>query len=218
MPLVAMAVAQFIILIPFLGKLHELFKTLDAVDTFQYVSVMAFNYWHIAIPGVWNLSDQGIYMAGLTYKQFGLLAFATFSFVVLFPMLRVLFLKAIKRGSTAELSKVQVWLICALLALGFFFFNTQMHERYCHPAIIFLTALAVYRWYYVIPYLVFSLAYFANMERASHLLKIPDHTAVFNNVNIAYEFLFVLVFLFIGLLLSFRNRIARAERINSFDK
>jgi Gpi18-like mannosyltransferase len=206
MPLAAMAVAQLIILIPFLGRLSQLLTALDAVDTFQYISVMAFNYWHIVIPDVWNLSDRGVYVAGLTYKQFGLLAFFTFSLLVLFPMLRVLFFKIRSRHSKVELDKVQIWLMCALVALGFFFFNTQMHERYSHPTIIFLTALAVYHWYYLIPYIVFSLAYFANMERASNLLGLPLHTALFDHVYIAYEFLFVLVFLLISLWLSFRQK------------
>lgn len=213
MPLLAMAAAQFIILIPFLGKLPQMAKALDTVDTFQYVTVMAFNYWHIMVPEVWNVSDREIYIAGLTYKQFGLLAFCTFSLFVLFPMLRILFFKAMKRDYRVELSKEQIWLICALLGLGFFFFNTQMHERYCHPAIIFLTALAVYRWYYIIPYLVFSLAYFANMERTSHLLGLPTHTALFDHVYIAYEFLFVLLFLLARLLFTFRKPNLRSAGI-----
>ena len=56
-----------------------------------------------------------------------------------------------------------------LIPLAFCFFNTQMHERYWHPALLLLGAHAILTRRYVL-FGVFSLAYYLNVEGSLHYL------------------------------------------------
>jgi len=57
----------------------------------------------------------------------------------------------------------KIWLTAALIGLIFFFFNTQMHERYSHYAFIFITVYAFSKRHYI-PYILFSIAYLLNLD------------------------------------------------------
>ena len=62
-----------------------------------------------------------------------------------------------------------IFLTCGLIPLLFFFFNTQMHERYTHPALLFIFAFSYVNKKYI-PMLLFSVAYFLNLEGVLHAL------------------------------------------------
>jgi hypothetical protein len=83
----------------------------------------------------------------------------------------------------------------------FFFFNTEMHERYSHPAMVFLTAYMVYlRRYYL--FTLFLLTYALNLEGAIHYFQLPDYNIfVFNP-----RFIGTLYVLFIASILYFYFR------------
>src|SRR5690606_35429708 len=100
------------------------------------------------------------------------------------------------------LSKELVWTSGALIALAFFYFNTQMHERYSHPTFIFLIALVVNNWKMIFPYVLFSFSYFMNMEFVLRVMNWDnyDTTLLFNRTLIAAVYgiliLYLLFFLY----------------------
>ena len=58
--------------------------------------------------------------------------------------------KNIKQRKKIPLEEQKLWIIFILSPLLFFYFNTQMHERYSHPAIILLFAYGlVYKKYFI---------------------------------------------------------------------
>lgn len=167
LPIGSMLAVQALLLVPFIQKpngLQEVWHVLmGAVDYYPQVSLNAFNIWYLVAPAdPMTIKDSAIFVWGMTYKQLGLLLFFFASFLVLLPMLLLLFRKM--RNSTLWPEARLLWLVCALISLFFFFFNTQMHERYVHPAMIFLTAytLCTKRW---VAYVILSVAYVFSLER-----------------------------------------------------
>jgi hypothetical protein len=126
-----------------------------------------------------------------------MLFFAT-SFFALLHFLKPLILRIFKKINI-EYSQKKVVISCALIPLLFFFFNTQMHERYSHPALIFL---AVYAILYNRPlvFILGSIAYFLNMQDVFQALETdkPD-TWVFIPLIIAIIYLMVILLLFADL-------------------
>jgi hypothetical protein len=86
--------------------------------------------WHLFFADPLNTSDQLTFL--LPLKLWGIVLFVLFYVGVLF-----LFMKS-KKGLT------EIFLVFTLLSLGFFFFNTQMHERYVHPVVLFAGLYAVF--------------------------------------------------------------------------
>ena len=87
--LLAAAVTEFVIVLPFIvkGEFTHMINTLyNSVDFFPYISLRAYNLWYLIGPSPQNdILDSNIFIWGVTYKQFGMLLFCTFSFIVLFP-------------------------------------------------------------------------------------------------------------------------------------
>lgn len=198
----AMAGLQLLILLPFMqteNGLQQIWKVvISSAETFPKVSMNAFNFWHLFTTiDPWQTNDENIYFAGLSYRKAGLLLFFAASFFVLFPLLRKVWLKWLDKPVT--LLKEEIWLTGALIGLLFFYLNTQMHERYCHPAFIFLTAYAFYtRRFFA--YIVFSIAYFLNLEKVMQTLHFNNYsTLLFSYKFIAALYLLAIVSLVIEL-------------------
>jgi hypothetical protein len=86
-------------------------------------------------------------------------------------------------------------LSAAVISLSFFFFNTQMHERYSHPAMIFLFFYAAFSKQFG-PYILVSIAYLLNMERILLYFTVPHHTVIFSPEFSAALFLAGLLWLY----------------------
>jgi hypothetical protein len=96
--------------------------------------------------------------------------FFTTSFIALTPLLIITFRK--RNDEVILYSNNQntlniIFLSCGLIPLLFFFFNTQMHERYSHPAFLFIFAFSYVNKNYI-PLLLFSIAYFLNLDGVLH--------------------------------------------------
>ena len=200
--LLVMTAIQLLILLPFMAEKEGMagiwHAAIGSVGRYPRVSMNAFNFWHLSIPqDPWNVSDESIWIGSFSYKRIGLLLFFTFSLAALWPLIRVVWQKIRRKEST--ISRQEVWLTGSLLVILFFFFNTEMHERYCHPAFIFLTAYAFHTRRFL-PYVLFSLAYFLNLEKVLQFLKLENyHTLVFDPRFIAVLFLILVIYLFIRL-------------------
>jgi Gpi18-like mannosyltransferase len=197
-PLLAMIVTQFILLIPFLfsPSIYWLWKTVAAsFGKYPVISMNAFNIWHIIVPdGVWG-NDSEIFAGMMTFKSLGMILFLLASIVVLWPLAIRLYRNLSKR--TTWMDKDKVWLACALITLSFFFFNTEMHERYSHYAFIFITAYSVSTRNFL-PYILFSCIYFLHLESILHSIPLNIHKIIlFDHVFIAVWMLILLLVLFV---------------------
>jgi Gpi18-like mannosyltransferase len=191
---------QLFILTPFIisGTFDKLLEVVfGSVDRFSVVSCNAFNIWEFLIiekTDLMELSDQ-ITFAGLSYKNWGLLMFVTTSAIALFPLGKETFYSIFQRKEF-KFSSNDFILICAIIPLVFFYFNTQMHERYSHPGIVFLAAYAIKT--HKLKYLYLgSIAYFLNLEKVLMFLNLQTYdTFIFNRMFISFLFLALILFLF----------------------
>jgi Gpi18-like mannosyltransferase len=197
--LLAMAAVQTLILLPFLLQKDALAQVWNvvthSVDMYPRVSMNAYNFWYwISQKNPWDIVDSTPLLGPFSYKSIGLLLFCLGGLIALWPLLRTVYKKI--KGENATISKRSVWLGCALVSLLFFFVNTQMHERYCHPAFIFIALWCFDTGKYG-PYIIFSLAYFLNLEGVLHFLKLGNyHTVIFHPRFVAVLFALVLLYLF----------------------
>ena len=132
-----------------------------ASNLLPFLSVNAFNLWYLLFPGPSQTgSSDALLFLHVSYKHWGLLLFCAGSAVVLWPLLRLLLRH---RRPLTDAHAVLVMLTCGLLPIVFCYFNTQMHERYWHAALLFLAAYGfLTRDYW--PYGLLSVAYFFNLE------------------------------------------------------
>jgi Gpi18-like mannosyltransferase len=111
-----------------------------AIDYYPVISANAFNIWYFFEPSINVNGSDTLVVAGFTLKQWGLLLFMAFSALILFPLaIRTLAL-LFKSKTIVENDWNMVLLSAGLIPIAFCFFNTQMHERYWHPAMILLAA------------------------------------------------------------------------------
>lgn len=146
-----------------------------SVGKYPLITLSADNMWPLLVPKAGEMQDSLIAFAGLSYKWLGVFTFFTTTALVLLPLVKQM-LSQKKRA--AELGRLPdretVWLCGALISLLFFYCSTEMHERYAHAAGIFLTAHAFHtrKWG---PYLLFSVAYFLNLEVIMQWLALPNY-------------------------------------------
>lgn len=161
---------------PFLlaDQLSKMFKSvIRTLDSFPQVSWSAYNVWFflVGLDGM-ALSDR-LKFGLLTYKQAGLLMFALAFALAVLPLLISIFRKMFLKKPPLETTTL--WLAAyALVPLSFFYFNTQMHERYSHTAFVFVAAYA-FTTKRVGLYLLFCAAYFSNVEGLLGALGFPNY-------------------------------------------
>ena len=198
--IVGVGIIQFLIFFPFIyaGDFSKLWNVITgSVGHYPRVSVCAYNMWHFFIENPIRTPDTLVFL-GITYKNWGLILFFITSFFALLHFLKPFILNVFKKRNV-EYSQKKLIISCALISLLFFFFNTQMHERYSHPALIFL---ALYATLYnrPLPFILGSLAYFLNMESVMQFFQTNNyHTLVFDPRFVACLYLLSIVLLFMDL-------------------
>ena len=181
------------LLFPFIqaGTLPDYWAMLlDSASVYPVVSVNADNIWNLLLADDPNRVSDQVVRFGLTYKQWGLLLFSVSYAVILFPMLRQFSL--IVRGKRSTYDPAQILLILGLVPLIFYFFNTQMHERYAHPGVLLLGAYGLYKGDFI-PYIVASIANFWVMDKFLNMSGLHDLYAYIPSELVAVLFLFVLM-------------------------
>jgi Gpi18-like mannosyltransferase len=173
-------VLQTLILWPFItaGNVWNVWATAKgSMDYYPAISMNAFNFWYLFYEGsLMFVKDSGIFVLGFSHKQIGLTLFIGGSTLILFPLL----LQSIKRLLGKEQSKTElqtILLSSSLITVLFFYFNTQMHERYVHTALIFSTGLAFLfgawgQW------ISLSLAYALSLESICKILNLENYNTV----------------------------------------
>lgn len=198
---------QVVILLPFLFSndgLTQLWQMLNSlVGYVPKVSSLAFNFWSLLYGQESDqMPDSNLFFAGLTFKQFGFFAFCATSFFALLPLLKNAWHVQFNKNKQVIplIEKNRLSLMIAIVAVCFFYFNTQMHERYVFPAMIFIAAYSFDRKDFL-PYILFSVAHFINMEFILRWAKFEQYENVwyFNRVAVAAVFGVVICYLFFRL-------------------
>jgi Gpi18-like mannosyltransferase len=162
------AVAQLALLIPFLfnGGVRKLvYHAVHSVDLYNKLSISAFNIWYLIQPGnPYFINDKDTFFL-LSYKSIGLLLFSISALLIFWPV--VTHLWKLRRASIEPNQHTHqlIMLGTGMLCLCFFYFNSQMHERYAHPIIIFFFFYSVVSGNYRL-YILASIPYFLSLDKA----------------------------------------------------
>lgn len=171
----SVAGVQALLLLPFIleDRMKSLIRTvLHAVDYNPVVSMNAFNAWYLFFRGDLSALPDAAAFMGISYKVWGLMSFSVVSLSLLFAVGPRIFTRA-RHKEPYHWEDYQLFFLClGLISIAFFYFNTQMHERYAHPAILFLGVYGVLSGRYIIFVLV-SLGYLLNMDAVLGFLKLP---------------------------------------------
>lgn len=166
-------VVQLALFLPFLqnGTYKQVFYIAgNAVDLYNKLSICAFNFWYIVVPGnPYFIDDRSTWLL-FTYKSWGLLLFCI-SLVIILLSLRRLLLASYKDVTLPPPYRM-LFLSSGMLALCFFYFNSQMHERYANPIIIFFFFYGVTSGNYKL-YVLSSIPYFLSLDKC-----FPDYLPI----------------------------------------
>jgi hypothetical protein len=211
-------VLQLLILTPFMLTENGIQLLWEKVvfDSFHQKDpyIGNYNFWALASLHHWKTPDYTLYIAGITYKQAGVFLFYFFSFLAMSPLLVSIYKRLRNRQATLPDRNVY-WITCSLVGVLFYYFNTEMHERYSHPAWLFLTVYAFSKRDFF-PYIMFSLAYFFVMENSLRFFQLNSYnTVIFNPVFISCLFAVVIIYLFYKLFkLGFQKREATVSELS----
>lgn len=202
----AIVALQALILLPFIlnsetASVWHVVKGLGGA--FGQISLNAANLWYWIIPGGdlrW-MSDR-MEVHGMPLKKLGLIFVITSYAIILFPLIKSIYLNL--KLKPIELNFSQLLIIFVLCGLTFFYFNTQMHERYSFPVFLFIASLSLVsgRWWL---YGMFSIAYFLNNEMVLHSFTVYDYKSWIFDLRVASTF-FLLLILVLSYFLYFNQK------------
>jgi Gpi18-like mannosyltransferase len=209
-----------LILLPFLLKNGGMAQVLAIytgyVDSVPKLALGAFNFWSwVKDDYLGNYSDTEVWFGGLQYKSAGFLMFFLSGFLALLPLMVNMAKRLFdKKEINNEINMQTILLTGALSCLVFYYFNTQIHERYSHPAFIFLLAYAFFSRDFI-PYILFTLAYFLNVEALLHNMRLTNYnTVIFNQKFVSGLYGMSIIYVFIRLYrVSFANKNRRDPKL-----
>ncbi len=163
----AVAAVQFIILLPFIptGGVPKLWHhATHAVDLYRNLSICAFNIWYLISSGnPYTIDDHTAYFL-FSYKTYGLTFFTVSALLVLWPMYRNVRMFRTKQQEPNGRFYEILFLGAGLICLFFFYFNSQMHERYAHPIVILFFFYGVVSGNYKL-YVLASIPYLLSLDK-----------------------------------------------------
>lgn len=178
--LIVLITLQVLIILPFLlkdtaGNVWN--NYVGVVDYNKALSMHAYNFWYLIL---WENSEvprdlpDTDTLIGVTYKAWGFIMFCFASAIALIPLLLKSAVAWVKGHRLGFEQAEQFMLSAALVAVIFFFFPTQMHERYSHPALLFAGAYFVIskRW---LIFLFISYAYLMNLESLDKCWELDNY-------------------------------------------
>lgn len=190
-----------ILFIPFLT--HHTFtyflnKLNHQVGLYNSTSLNAYNIWYLLLKEhPFLVKDTTVFM-GLSYRYWGIILFAIASFIALFPSVLLAFCSPKKTDSITEL----FLLLSAIITLLFFFFNTEMHERYSHPALLALFYYGAINKKFVF-FIIAASLYFFNVELVLPFFSINKWLLLLSEKGIALLFAGFILYLYKELYLEF---------------
>ncbi len=186
-----LAGVQLLIFLPFImaGTMPQTIHALTtrSIDHFPVLSMNAYNFWHFVVDDPFHFSDQRKVL-GIPLKVWGVAQFWSASAMVMMPMVL-----AVANGAFKNLKRSErlgtIFQVSALITLAFFLFNTQMHERYVHPALLFSGLFALLTGRSIVFGLV-TAGYVLNMEAVMRYLRYFDEKWMGFSIDYDRIFLF----------------------------
>jgi Gpi18-like mannosyltransferase len=167
-----------VIYLPFFlnGSAKFIFATMkNSMGHYPYVTMNARNIWTlICAEDTRFLSDTTPFL-GATYHFYGLLLYALSVLIIIAVFIYFQFYKKLKILTHTNF----VLLSLILLGYVFYFFNTQMHERYIHYILVFILMYCVINSKWLL-WFIFTFVYFLSLE----------HFLMYHNVFKSFSFLF----------------------------
>jgi len=203
---------QVFILLPFIieGSVGGFWRVItEAEGRHPQVSMNAFNFWYYFFDEEVNLAkikDVTIFAGGVSYKNWGKGLFLFFSAIALIPLLKNCFYWIKDKLVPDERFLEMAFLTAGVITIIFFYFNTQMHERYTHSAIILFFFYGVKSGRYLL-YLACSFAYLMNMEKVLKVWEFSNYitTLIFDEIFISSVFLSIIALSIIRLYRTYFN-------------
>ena len=164
----ALLITELALLAPFIsaggvGKLWQ--HALSSVDLYTNLSISAFNFWYLVTkenPFTTNSLDTFIVFS---YKTWGLILFGITAVGIVTTLLKTcITTRRAHIEPPSDLFWQQIFLGTGMLCLCFFYFNSQMHERYVHPVIIFFFFYGVVSKNYKL-YILASIPYVLSLDK-----------------------------------------------------
>lgn len=177
-------ILQTLLILPFLlgGTVVPLWRVIiGSAGYFERVSMNAFNFWYLVLPETVNpveFSDRAIWLSGMSYHTWGILLFFCSIFLSATLLFGKRLLLAFRNRQFPSFSLDDYLLAGSIIALCFFFFPTQMHERYSHPVWLFLGLWSI-RNARFLHFILFSVAYYLNMEMVLRSLELNTYEAFY---------------------------------------
>lgn len=166
--LISSGAFKLLLLLPFLhdGGIGRLFGfALGSVGLYHNLSISAFNIWYLITSGnPYFINDTAVYVL-FSYQVWGLMLFTLPALWVMIPLLRKVWQLRQNNLAFDERAYQLLFLGTGMLCLFFFYFNTQMHERYAHPIIIFFFFYGVVSKNYRL-FALASIPYFLSLDKA----------------------------------------------------
>jgi len=163
----------FIISYPFIkasGYNNFIATYIKSIGYYPILSFNAYNIWYFFHKDVHRIVDTYPLIYNLNFHQIGLILFCIFSFVTLIPLFVYLYRILKKKQSIIIKYYFElVMLTSAILFICFFNFNTQMHERYSHPMVLFMGMYAISSEKWKL-YILASIFYFINLEGVNNVI------------------------------------------------
>jgi hypothetical protein len=135
----------------------------ESVGFFPSVSWSAYNVWYLLTKSnPAPINDTTIFIR-YSYRTWGFILFFISSGFALIPLLLGTWQRTKHKLELDKDYYALTFLTSGLITILFFFVNTQMHERYSHPALaLFFGYGLLARKYWL--YALTSVAYFLNLE------------------------------------------------------
>lgn len=172
---VSVVIVELLILLPFIGSggVTRLIGIAgNTVGLYHNLSICAFNIWYLITSGnPYFVNDNDTYFL-LSYRNTGLIMFGIAVLAIIIPLVKHLWLLRSKLLAFDEYAYQLLFLSTGLLCLYFFYFNSQMHERYAHPIVIFFFFYGVASKNYKL-YVLASIPYFLSLDKC-----FPDYLPI----------------------------------------
>jgi Gpi18-like mannosyltransferase len=153
---VASIVTVLAVFAPFIiaGKMGNIIREYSqAPGSYQLLSVDAFNFWHLLFGEAASATSNLDTFAGLTFRTWG-----TAAYLLALAMILVVGSRAV-RNALDDRQRVEAALAsAAMTSLAFFWFPTEIHERYLFPFLALAALWGTSGRREMVIYLVLSLA------------------------------------------------------------
>ena len=190
-------VTQAILLSPFLlyGGLREFAKmAVGSVGYYPVLSMNAFNFWYLFIPGDLGMVSNQLPFMGITYQTWGVILFFGAAVLAIFPLFTLSLTKANNQLKDQN-SIAFLAITTGLTILVFFYFNTEMHERYSHGAMVLFFVYGVFTRKMDL-FLLLSVVYLLSLDVILKALNL-DYTAFyFRPIFLSIFYLAVIILAF----------------------